>query len=1044
MRHRHPNKLTLPILLLSFLWSISTCSSGNTTELVIGEVLNKNSVGHYIEFYEDKEKSLTIHDVSQMNSENQFQNSDRSVPRFGFSSSAYWVRLAISNATNQDKQLFLEVRNSYLDQIEFFMPDSAGDWIGRKTGELFPFATRDVKSGTFIFNFPLPHQSKGVYFLRLEGESALNMPIFLYDSKSQQETQFRRTMFLGFYLGTTSIIMLISLFLFFQIKDSALLFFFFYLVIDILVFANYRGLTAQYLWPNRPFWPNQIVFAFYSLYNIFFLLFTRSFLDSSRWLKAWDRVMVAQIIILSAFIIPGIFVPYRIGVQFLLLSVVLCHFTAFTSGIICFYNKNKSAGHFLLACTPITITTTIFILLMMDLLPFVGLFSAILYGSYYLKLALLPIAIIGRVKLLQGEKQFLLEKVTNLKDDFFAKTSHELRTPLHGIIGIAESLVDQNSNTKFSTSDRNKLEVIMAAGRRLASLVDDILDVSRLKNNEIKLNRKSIDFHQLTEIIFTLCTALTTGKNVKLINAVPKDITAVLGDENRLQQIMHNLVGNAIKFTDNGAVTVTARKENEYIRIAIQDTGMGIPQDLLDTIFLSFEQVHSEGNRYSQGTGLGLSIVKRLVELHGGTIEVQSAVGKGSVFSFTIPASPTPAVTSSNLTLPIAQLTDSLEEELEGDQADNDKKQPYFNILVVDDEPINLQVVSSHLVEKNFSVQTVTSGEQALAAMERGVPHLILLDVMMPKMSGFEVCRKIREQYSKSQIVIIFLTAKNQVNDLVEGFSLGANDYLSKPFSKNELLTRVRYHLETNQIANRLICLTDFSLQAGKMREVENNFQAAFHVICQELYVDCGVITIDGTLVAKYGESPEKLLETHLAFANISNDAEEITIHRLQNAELTRVTPHFQEEIEMILAKDGPQLFSQLDIEFIRNILATIKITRDNLREIISDVRLLSGINQIRENITNITHIKSQRNYCLVSCEDEEKSFELRISLKNIQTFFKETELLKINRSILVNPVKIQSIQKSGKQKYSVTLAGEDLPISRSLEKPVRSFLSSL
>ena len=278
----------------------------------------------------------------------------------------------------------------------------------------------------------------------------------------------------------------------------------------------------------------------------------------------------------------------------------------------------------------------------------------------------------------------------------------------------------------------------------------------------------------------------------------------------------------------------------------------------------------------------------------------------------------------------------------------------------------------------------------------------------------------------------------------MEGFSLGANDYLTKPFSKNELLTRVRCHLETYQIANRLLCLTEFSLGASNMREVENNFQTAFHLICQELSVDCGVLTTDGTLVARYGESANKLLENQLAFDKTSSDTEEITFHRHQNSELIRVTPLFQKEIEIVIAKDGQQLFSQLDVEFIRNILATIKITRDNLREIISDVRLLSGINQIRENINNITHIKSQRNYCLVSCDDEEKSFELRISLKNIQTFFKESELLKINRSTLINPSKDLSVQRSSKQKYSVIIAGDDIPISRSLEKQVRSFLSSL
>jgi hypothetical protein len=242
-----------------------------------------------------------------------------------------------------------------------------------------------------------------------------------------------------------------------------------------------------------------------------------------------------------------------------------------------------------------------------------------------------------------------------------------------------------------------------------------------------------------------------------------------------------------------------------------------------------------------------------------------------------------------------------------------------------------------------------------------------------------------------------------------------------------------------------LLCLTEFSLIASNMRAVENNFRTAFHLICQELSVDYGVLTTDGTIVERYGELADKLVKIRPTLEKTNDDAEEITFHHHQTSELIRVNPDFLREIEIVIAKDRHQFFSQLDVEFIRNVLATIKITRDNLREIISDVRLLSGINQIRENINNITHIKSQRNYCLVSCVDEGKSFELRISLKNIQTFFKESELLKVNRSTLINPSKVLAMQRSGKQKYSVTIAGDDnVQISRSLEKQVRSFLSSL
>lgn len=1050
MNDKAEKRAPLPVLALPFFCLLFlACNVAFAGEFVLENDVDKRTLPGYMEFFEDKEKAYSIDDISNLQADKAFQPLEGTVSRFGFSSSAFWVRFEISNPTNEDKQLFLEIRNSYLDQVEFFLPDGNGGWIHRKTGELFPFATRDVKTGSFIFRFTLLQQSKGVYFLRLEGESALSMPVLLFDTKEFQETQMRRNMFLGFYLGATSILMLISLILFFQLRDSALFFFFLYLVFDSLIFSNFRGLTAQFLWPEaHPIWANQLLFVFYSLYNVSLLLFARAFLDTSRHVKMLDRVIVLEIFFLAVCIIPGLFVPYRVGAQVLLLSVIICNITALLSGIICLYRKKKPAGYFLLACTPITISTTLFILLSMNILPMVlsDFLSSVMYGNYYVRLALLSIAVIGRVKLLQDEKQFFQERISSIKDDFFAKTSHELRTPLHGIIGIAESLAEPGPNNKLSKPQQEKLNVILAAGRRLASLVDDILDVSRLKHNEIILNKKPVDFYQLSEVVLTLCRTLARGKDLVLINTVPRDLPPVFVDENRLQQIMHNLVGNAIKYTDQGRIQVSARLEDERMLISIQDTGRGIRPDQLDTIFLTFEQVHSPGGLFSEGTGLGLSIVKRLVELHDGDIKVVSEPGKGSVFTFTLPVSSKPVEPAVNQGVEIAGNGIPTGQESSAGGGLGGMTRKGFHVLVVDDEPVNLQVVRSHLTEKGYTIQTVATGEQALAAIEQRVPHLILLDVMMPGMSGFEVCRTVREQFSRVEVAIIFLTAKNQINDLVEGFSLGANDYLRKPFSKSELLTRVEYHLENHQMANRLLGLSSFSLEAGKLKDVDKQFKTAFHLICEQLAVESGILLLDEQILASYGESSASFNGIQFKNDKAGNSECEITFHCHRGFEFVRVNPLFNPEIEILVTKEEGQVFNQTDIEYIRNILVTIKTTRNNLREIISDGRLLSGINRIRENLSSIIYIRSQRNYCLVSCDDlDEGSFELRISLKNIQTFFQESELLKINRSTLINPTKVKSVQRVSSQKYRVVMAGNDtLPISRSLEKQVRGFLHTM
>lgn len=229
-----------------------------------------------------------------------------------------------------------------------------------------------------------------------------------------------------------------------------------------------------------------------------------------------------------------------------------------------------------------------------------------------------------------------LQDLDKLKDEFLANTSHELRTPLNGIIGLSESLLDEAAGPVPEPMKRY-LEMIAHSGKRLANLVNDILDFSKLKNHTLELNKKPIDLHQFVSIIIKMTEPLIGSKSLELINAVPEHLPAILADDDRLQQILYNLLGNAIKFTDSGSITVAAQNEDDYVVLDVIDTGIGIPETQVDKIFGSFEQVDGTNNRKYGGTGLGLAITKRLVELHGGSVEVSSKVGSGSRFRLRFP-----------------------------------------------------------------------------------------------------------------------------------------------------------------------------------------------------------------------------------------------------------------------------------------------------------------------------------------------------------------------------------------------------------------------
>lgn len=392
-----------------------------------------------------------------------------------------------------------------------------------------------------------------------------------------------------------------------------------------------------------------------------------------------------------------------------------------------------------------------------------------------------------------------LRQIDKLKDEFLANTSHELRTPLNGIIGIAESLFDGVLGKTTEKMGVN-LSMIISSGKRLANLINDILDFSKLKTQHLELQRKPIDIKSLTDVVLQICQPLISGKKLILKNEIASDVPPLDGDENRLQQILYNLVGNAIKFTESGLVTVSAKARDEKVEVSVSDTGIGIPEDKIGDIFKSFEQVSASIEREYGGVGLGLTVTKQLVELHNGTIRVESKVGKGSTFTFTIPASEDkPEVVEK--TRAAAKVRDVEQIDFTGALDSIAKQNGDYKILVVDDDPINLQVIANHLASENYAVKEASNGEEALELIKReGDFDLILLDIMMPRMSGYEVCQKIREEYLPSELPIIMITAKDQVSDLVEGFTSGASDYIVKPISKNELLARINTHLNLLKI----------------------------------------------------------------------------------------------------------------------------------------------------------------------------------------------------------------------------------------------------
>jgi len=411
-----------------------------------------------------------------------------------------------------------------------------------------------------------------------------------------------------------------------------------------------------------------------------------------------------------------------------------------------------------------------------------------------------------------------LQRLDKLKDDFLANTSHELRTPLNGIIGIAESLIDGATGQLPETTNFN-LALISSSGKRLSSLINDILDFSQLKHKTIQLQIKPVGMREIVSVILTLSKPLVGKKNLQLINSVAPELPPIAADENRLQQILYNLIGNAIKFTESGTIEVSAElvtgnpqsPPNSQLAITVSDTGIGIAEDKLERIFESFEQADGSTAREYGGTGLGLTVAQQLVELHGGKIWVSSTVGVGSQFTFTLPVSEIQPEFSSRqpcltegyrilITPEFAPESSIINSQILAKSEFRESEK--LKILVVDDEPINIHVIINSLSLEKYEITQASNGLEALNLIQSGFkPDLILLDVMMPQMTGYEVCREVRKKYSPLEMPILMLTAKNQTTDLVEAFNLEANDYVTKPFIKKELLARINTQIRLAKLS---------------------------------------------------------------------------------------------------------------------------------------------------------------------------------------------------------------------------------------------------
>ena len=358
-----------------------------------------------------------------------------------------------------------------------------------------------------------------------------------------------------------------------------------------------------------------------------------------------------------------------------------------------------------------------------------------------------------------------VESANKMKSEFLANMSHELRTPLNSILALSDVLIQQAKN-KLSDEENDYLEIVARNGKRLLAMINDILDISKIEAGKMDVIPEPISIKSLVSVVKDNIQSLAQHKNLVVNLTIQDDLEKIETDENKLYQVLLNIVSNAIKFTEKGHVDIKVKQDAENTSIEVKDTGIGISKEVLPHIFDEFRQADGSSSRQYEGTGLGLAIANKLMNILGGKIKVESDVGKGSVFTLSIPIKWHEAfVFEPQISLKNIPLLSINADKNDSELLTNSTAENKIRLLYVEDNEDAIIQVKSELEKEGYIVDIALNGKEALDYMQHTIPDGIILDLMMPEIDGFEVLENMRANDKTKMIPVLVLTAKDLSKD---------------------------------------------------------------------------------------------------------------------------------------------------------------------------------------------------------------------------------------------------------------------------------------
>jgi signal transduction histidine kinase/CheY-like chemotaxis protein/HPt (histidine-containing phosphotransfer) domain-containing protein len=819
------------ICFLIFFCSIAACPQvGAQSAVTLTDSRSEYDLTRHMAYLEDPSGKLTIDEVASPAHADRFTDSRFRTPYFGFTDSVYWVRFKAVNRVGPDIQWRLVLEWILFSDIRLYLPaaDEAG-FVEKRSGSQLPIPERPISCGAFAFNLPLPFKTPQLCYMRFASDGLMMLPLKILPRDAFLVKQQRTKVFQGFFYGIMLMMAAYNLVLFLMLREKSYAYLVFFLVSFLVFQSIYEGILQLYL-PFSHVWltTNGLMLAFCTT-RIAQLLFVMAFLNTHGQTPKVHRLLQVLLALSAAVLVLSIVIPYdKIAPPSFALSQVII-LVLFLLGSFLSLKRYRPAYYFLSAWLMLLASMTLIFLVRAGILEYHAFIERGYQVSMIPAALLLTLGLADRINLLKRQREaaqdkalqaareketfmqqqnILLEKkiaertadlkaardqaeaANRAKSDFVANMSHEVRTPMHAIIGLSD-LVLRNRPPAGCLGD---LVQINQSARSLLRLLDDILDLSRIESGGLNIEAVAFDLNTVLENVESLTRMKVREKGLFLSTVLDSDVSArLVGDPLRLRQVLLNLVNNALKFTDSGEISIhVARKASsvnkQILAFTVADTGIGIPEAEIASLFNLFTQADASTTREYGGSGLGLAICRQLVEMMNGEIYAQNRPEGGSIFTFT-------AEFGASEDIPLE--VDPVGEDREGQDCDisfnADSAAPKVpaatrgaKILLADDNAINRRIAREILETAGFVVETAKTGKQAVAAVAGSAFHLVLLDVQMPEMDGYQAAEKIRS--AGHAVPIIALTARAMAGEREKCLAAGMNAHISKPFEPAQFL----------------------------------------------------------------------------------------------------------------------------------------------------------------------------------------------------------------------------------------------------------------